>query len=718
MCWSFIFIYMHSKKINRWFKPTLLASIFSIILGVIVVPQVRAMATTPTPSCNASRTTCTVTFTYAGDYYMWPVPADVRSMSYSISGAQGGRSGGNGTKSNGTFKTVPTGNLYIYVGGQGSSGNGAAGGYNGGGQAGYGHGDEGSGGGATDIRTGTLLTDRVAVAAGGGGTGGWIGGTGGSGAGTTGTAGGNGQGLGGGGGTASVGGSGGTSYGAATSPGIQGTIGQGGAGGSANTPASTVAGGGGGGGGYFGGGGGGADTDPVGVDGGGGGAGSSYANSTKLQSVSYFSASQAGDGIASITYNFSPSVTSFTAPSSPSNAVNPVFNITFGQSITGITADDFTISGSASGCYVSTLIGSGASYAATVAGCSDGSISLTLKADSVSGNVLGPVRPVSTTSITLDRTLPEINTLTKQPSTNDLVIYKAVFTETVTGLAADSTDWLVKGNGCVIQSMTGSGTDYVITIANCLDGNLAGLVLNSLSVVDTAGNIGPSLANQTPATKIDTKAPVFSVTDVTAPGVGGLPTWVFDSEEPTTGMTQAKFVFSGTATSCSMNYTVLRSGLGWQVGLTGCGVGTTQVTLAANAVSDMAGNLGPTTALASNVITITADEVVNQRVNPPTGSQGGIVKVPTKGDTAKEVLPNHTETKPQQPSHKPTVKVEPKTDNEKAVTKELESQGKEKLVISPNQQQPLLMAIVLVGLALALGSFAIGSQLRVRRRRH
>ena len=148
------------------------------------------MATTPTPSCNASRTTCTVTFTYAGDYYMWPVPADVRSMSYSISGAQGGRSGGNGTKSNGTFKTVPTGNLYIYVGGQGSSGNGAAGGYNGGGQAGSGHGDEGSGGGATDIRTGTLLTDRVAVAAGGGGTGGWIGGTGGSGAGTTGTAGG------------------------------------------------------------------------------------------------------------------------------------------------------------------------------------------------------------------------------------------------------------------------------------------------------------------------------------------------------------------------------------------------------------------------------------------------------------------------------------------------------------------------------------------------
>jgi hypothetical protein len=713
LCWSFIFICMHSKKINRWFKPTMLASIFSIILGVIVVPQVQAQATSPTPSCNASRTTCTVTFTYAGDYYMWPVPADVRTMSLSISGAQGGRSGGNGTKTLATFKTIPTGNLYIYVGGQGSSGNGAAGGYNGGGQAGSGHGDEGSGGGATDIRTSTLLTDRIAVAAGGGGTGGWIGGSGGMGSGTTGIAGGNGQGLGGGGGTPTVGGAGGSSYGAATTPGTAGSLGQGGTGGSANTPGSTVAGGGGGGGGYFGGGGGGADTDPVGVDGGGGGAGSSYANSTKLQSVAYYSGTQAGDGVASITYTFSPSVTSFTAPASPSNAVNPVFNITFGQSITGITADDFTISGTATGCYVSTLVGSGANYAATVAGCSDGTIALTLKADSVSGNVLGPVRPVSTSTIVLDRTLPEINSLTKQPSTNDLVIYKAVFTETVTGLAADSTDWLVKGNGCVIQSMTGTGTDYVITISNCLDGNLAGLVLNALAVVDTAGNIGPSLANQTGATKIDTKAPVFSVTDVTAPGFGGLPTWVFDSEEPTTGMTQAKFVFSGTATSCSMNYTVLRSGLGWQVGLTGCGVGTTQVTLAANSVADLAGNLGPTTALASNVITIKADEVVNQSVNPPTGTGGGIQKVPSSTDkTGPEPKDQFTKPEALKEPGQPQIEVP------KPVAKELEKQGQEKLVISQSQQQPLLIVIGLVALAIALASFAVGSQLRIRRRRH
>jgi hypothetical protein len=62
-----------------------------------------------------------------------------------------------------------------------------------------------------------------------------------------------------------------------------------------------------------------------------------------LQSVSYVVASQPGDGQATITYLLGPTVTAFTAPSSPSNAVSPIFNISFGQSVTGLTADDFTI---------------------------------------------------------------------------------------------------------------------------------------------------------------------------------------------------------------------------------------------------------------------------------------------------------------------------------------------------------------------------------------
>ena len=699
---------MSKHKKTNWLRPSVLASSLSVILGLVVVPQVQAQATTPTPSCNVSKTSCTVTFPYSGDYYIWAPPADVRTMTMVLSGAQGGRSGGNGAKETGSFKTIPTGNLYIYVGGQGSSGNAAAGGYNGGGAAGSGHGDEGSGGGATDIRTSTALADRIAVAGGGGGTGGWVGGAGGAAGGPTGTAGGNGQGLGGSPGTPTAGGAGGASFGTATTAGLAGSLGNGGAGGSANTPGSTVAGGGGGGGGYYGGGGGGADTDPTGVDGGGGAGGSSYANTTKFNAVTYYSAFQAGNGSASITYNLGPAITSFTAPASPSNAVSPVFNITFGQSVTGLTADDFTISGTASGCYVSTLVGSGANYAATVNGCADGTISLTLKADTVTGNAIGPVRPVSTTPIILDRTVPEINTLTKQSSANSLLIYKATFTEPVTGLAADNNDWSVKGDGCTIQSMTGSGSEYIITIANCLDGHLAGLVLNTAAVIDAAGNIGPTLANQTTTTKIDTTAPIVHVFDVTEPGTAATPTWVFDSEEPVTGMTASNFSFSGTAQSCSMNYQVLRAGLGWQIALTNCSVGTTQVTLAANTVTDSAGNTGPLVALASNVETITPDEIVNQSITPtlPTGSN---VEAPSPREEVLEPEVRVIEPKPETKSSEVI---------QLPVSKKVETKVKEKAVITETQQQSFLVALGLSAAALLLASIAASSQMRSRRRKH
>lgn len=701
---------MYKHKKSNWLKQLFVASSFSVILGLVVVPQVQAQATTPTPSCNASKTSCTVTFSYSGDYYIWAPPVDVRTMSIVLAGAQGGRSGGNGAKATATFKTIPTGNLYVYVGGQGSSGNGAAGGYNGGGAAGSGHGDEGSGGGATDIRTSTALADRIAVGGGGGGTGGWVGGAGGAAGGTTAAVGGNGQGLGGGAGTQSSGGPGGLSNGTATTSGFAGSLGQGGAGGSANTPGSSVSGGGGGGGGYFGGGGGGADTDSTGVDGGGGGGGSSYINSTKFNSATYYSAFESGNGMASITYNLGPAVSSFTTPVSPSNSALPTFNITFGQSVTGLTADDFTISSTATGCYVSTLVGSGASYAAAVNGCTDGTISLTLKADTVTGNAIGPIRAVSTTSIILDRTAPEINTLTKQTSSNSLLVYKASFTEPVTGLAADNSDWLVKGDGCTIQSLTGTGSDYVITIANCLDGHLAGLVLNNSAVVDAAGNIGPSLANQTNTTKIDTTAPIVHVFDVTEPGTAATPTWVFDSEEPVSGMSVSNFSFSGTAQSCSMNYSILRSGLGWQLALTGCSVGTTQVTLGANTLTDQAGNTGPLVALASNVESITPDEIVNQIVNPTTPS-GTHVDIP---QDRLEVLSKGSTNVP--------TKQKPTQDSSgvvsKPVAKDLVKEGKQKVVITAPQQQSFLIALGLSAVSLLLASVAAGSQLRSRRKKH
>jgi hypothetical protein len=218
------------------------------------------------------------------------------------------------------------------------------------------------------------------------------------------------------------------------------------------------------------------------------------------------------------------------------------------------------------------------------------------------------------------------------------------------------------------------------------------------------------LANQTNTTKIDTTAPIVHVFDVTEPGTAATPTWVFDSEEPVSGMSVSNFSFSGTAQSCSMNYSVLRSGLGWQLALTGCSVGTTQVTLGANTLTDQAGNTGPLVALASNVESITPDEIVNQTVNPTTPS-GTHVDIPQ----------DHTEFLSQGSTIAPT-KQKPSKDSagvvSKPVAKDLVKEGKEKVVITATQQQSFLIALGLSAVALLLASVAAGSQLRSRRKKH
>jgi hypothetical protein len=159
-----------------------------------------------------------------------------------------------------------------------------------------------------------------------------------------------------------------------------------------------------------------------------------------------------------------------------------------------------------------------------------------------------------------------------------------------------------------------------------------------------------------------------------------------------------------------MNYSVLRSGLGWQLALTGCSVGTTQVTLGANTLTDQAGNTGPLVALASNVESITPDEIVNQIVNPTTPS-GTHVDIP---QDRLEVLSKGSTNAP--------TKQKPTQDSagvlSKPVAKDLVKEGKQKVVITAPQQQSFLIALGLSAVALLLASVAAGSQLRSRRKKH
>src|SRR5580700_10088407 len=236
------------------------------------------------------------TFTYTGGKQTFTVPHGVTQIRVIARGANGSSQYddlfGFGARVSAVIPVTAGEKLYIFVGGNASKG---SGGFNGGANGGsdgccVGEGGGGGGGGATDVRAGgTSLSDRILVAAGGGGENGQ-GGRGGKGGGLSGGNGGVGKsayyecnGKAGRGGSQTAGGVGGAGSDCAYTPGgngANGTFGAGGAGGDGGSKGvgSDAGAGGAGGGGYYGGGGGGGGADSrneFGVGAGGGG-GSSY----------------------------------------------------------------------------------------------------------------------------------------------------------------------------------------------------------------------------------------------------------------------------------------------------------------------------------------------------------------------------------------------------------------------------------------------------------
>ena len=474
---------MTRKYSATWRNVLASASAVTLIFSSLLMQSAEALTSNPAPVCIGA--SCTVTFAYSGDSYSWSPPAGATSVSFDLQGAQGGAVGGKGGRVTGTFLTAPT-SLLIYVGGTGTKASGAQGGFNGGGAAGVGFGDEGSGGGATDLRTTSALSSRVAIAAGGGGSGGAIGGAGGIGGGLQGYAGAAAQTEGGSGGTQTYGGRGGLAYGGTN--GTAGTQGQGGVGGS-----SAYSAGGGGGGGLFGGGGGGATLEDCcyGSGAGGGAGGSSFASASVVASPTHTLGFRSGSGLAKISYVAPPEVLSFATGATLSNQDTIAFALIFNQGVSGLVVGDF--SQSENPCSTAALTGSEANYTITLAGCPNGNHSLILASNSVTGAAAGPAQSVSSNSILLDLVAPQATWSTTSSTSFDSPIFEINFDESVSGLVvADLNQPSASQCTLALIELT-AGTKYLIETTSCGYGQVQ-LSLSAGSVTDAAMN--PGLASQ------------------------------------------------------------------------------------------------------------------------------------------------------------------------------------------------------------------------------
>ena len=435
-----------------------LVLISSTISSIGIVATASAVSANPSPNCSAG-TTCTATFSYSGDYYLWTAPATL-TYTFKVWGAQGGNAqyngtiytyGGKGGYATGTKNLNAGDQIYIYVGGQGTSSTNSlsdqlVGGWNGGG-FGY-NGNTTSnrgagGGGASDIRIGgNALSNRVIVAgAGAGGVyftsygtnfpgvgGGTSGGTG-----YTSTYAGSWSGTG---GNQNTGGTGGMN-------GSNGTAGQAGLGGNAGYAFGYGESGGGAG--YFGGG-----ASGTGMAGGGGSgyiggvtSGTTIAGDSSMPDPTGTTMTgRSGNGVITITYLNAPTPTTFTtAQSTPTNTNGAIsYTIVFSQNVDSVANADFSNAGTATGCVFSISGSSGTSFTLSVSSCGEGTLIPQVLANSVFGTVTSANGPSSnaltTTPIRIDRTAPTISSVTAPAnstySNNQTPTFTMVFSESVT----------------------------------------------------------------------------------------------------------------------------------------------------------------------------------------------------------------------------------------------------------------------------------------------
>jgi len=304
-----------------------------------------------------------------------------------------------------------------------------------------------------------------------------------------------------------------------------------------------------------------------------------------------------------------PTVQSFTA-TTPTRASSIAYTLTFSEPVNGLTAADFTVGGSSAGWTVSSVSApSGTTFTVQVAktGPTDGTVVPTLGVATVTdmaGNT-GPATGATGTIVTVDRTAPVVSAFNAAtPTRGSPIAYTLTFSEPVSGLAANDVSIGGTSSGWTVASITGSGATYSVNLANSSpsDGTVT-LTLASGAVSDPAGNTAPGTATPANTVTFDGTPPTAAWTPPATPTNSAAPVFTLNFGEPVSDIAAGDFINQGTATGCTFTPSA-SSGTSITVSASGCSEGTVIARLAADAVTDGAGNTGPAVAQDAPNITI------------------------------------------------------------------------------------------------------------------
>ena len=222
------------------------------------------------------------------------------------------------------------------------------------------------------------------------------------------------------------------------------------------------------------------------------------------------------------------SIERYTPATENTDSQTLVYKATFSESVMGVTASDFVLSPSSTGrvsgtTQVTGISGSGDTYYVTVSSSTDGTYNLDLVSSDhnivdaannplINTATTGADQTYTVSTAVIDNTNPRLASIeryspTSQNTNSQFLIYKATFSENVTGVT-ESDFTLSPGsaggenNGISpIIGITGSGDTYYVIVSSSTDGTYnLDLVSSDHNIADAADN---PLTNTVPITGID-----------------------------------------------------------------------------------------------------------------------------------------------------------------------------------------------------------------------
>ena len=141
-----------------------------------------------------------------------------------------------------------------------------------------------------------------------------------------------------------------------------------------------------------------------------------------------------------VNWSIGPNVAIFsTSQSSPTNILTSgtiSYSLVLSQSVSDLATGDFQLGGTST-CNTPGLSGSGTTYTVTLTNCTEGTVILQLKANSVTGTSAGPPAVSSANTVIIDRTAPTISSVSTtngnyQATSNANLNFTVGFSESVT----------------------------------------------------------------------------------------------------------------------------------------------------------------------------------------------------------------------------------------------------------------------------------------------